>query len=86
MALQLGSCGRDDIAARVLTRIIGHFPGQRNQLIIDAGFVALSQQGFDELGKTMAIIKVTIFLSYRLTQYVLAIRFSNTTCWVTPLH
>ena len=56
--LQLGSCKRDDIAARVLTRIIGHFPGPRNQLIIDAGFLALSQQGFDELGKTMAYIKV----------------------------
>merc|ERR1711953_1011168 len=58
---KLGSCHREDIAARVLTRIIGHFGGQRNQMIIDAGFVALSQQGFDELGKTMAIIKVSIF-------------------------
>ena len=58
--LQLGSCKRDDIAARVLTRIIGHFPGPRNQLIIDAGFLALSQQGFDELRKTMAYIKVGI--------------------------
>ena len=71
MALQLGSCKRDDIAARVLTRIIGHFPGQRNQLIIDAGFVALSQQGFDQLGKTMAIIKVTILFYDRVTQHVL---------------
>ena len=71
MALQLGSCGRDDIAARVLTRIIGHFPGQRNQLIIDAGFVALSQQGFDQLGKTMAIIKVIILSNDRVTQHVL---------------
>ena len=73
MALQLGSCGRDDIAARVLTRIIGHFPGQRNQLIIDAGFVALSQQGFDQLGKTMAIIKVIILFNDRVTQHVLDI-------------
>ena len=73
MALQLGSCGRDDIAARVLTRIIGHFPGQRNQLIIDAGFVALSQQGFDELGKSIAIIKVTILFNDRVTQHVLDI-------------
>ena len=56
--LQLGSCLRENIAARVLTRIIGHFPGKRNQMIIDAGFTALSQQGYEELGKTMAIIKV----------------------------
>ena len=54
----MGSCEDKDIAARVLTRIIGHFPGKRNQMIIDAGFLALSEQGFKELGGTLAIIKV----------------------------
>lgn len=54
----LGSCKEEDIAARVLTRVIGHFPGPRNQMIIDAGFTALSQQGFSELGMTYAKIKV----------------------------
>ncbi len=56
--MQLGSCSEEDIAAVVVTRVIGHFPGERNQLLIDAGFTALSQQGFDELGGTYAQIKV----------------------------
>ena len=30
-------------------------------MIIDAGFTALSQQGFDELGGTMAEIKVRTY-------------------------
>ena len=58
--LQLGSCKDEDIAARVLTRVIGHFPGARNQIIIDGGWLALSEQGFDELGGTFAVIKVCI--------------------------
>ena len=56
--LQLGSCKDEDIAARVLTRVIGHFPGARNQIIIDGGWLALSEQGFEELGGTFAVIKV----------------------------
>ena len=56
--LQLGSCKDQDIAARVLTRVIGHFPGARNQIIIDGGWLALSEQGFEELGGTFAVIKV----------------------------
>jgi len=53
----LRSCKDEDIAARVLTRVIGHFPGARNQIIIDGGFLALSEQGFEELGGTFAVIK-----------------------------
>ena len=56
--LQLGSCKDEDIAARVLTRVIGHFPEARNQIIIDGGWLALSEQGFEELGGTFAVIKV----------------------------
>ena len=56
--LQLRSCKDEDIAARVLTRVIGHFPGARNQIIIDGGWLALSEQGFEELGGTFAVIKV----------------------------
>lgn len=55
--LMLGSCTEEDIAAVVVTRVIGHFPGERNQLLIDAGFTALSEQGFNQLGGTFAIIK-----------------------------
>ena len=54
----MGSCEEKDIAARVQTRVIGHFPGERNQMIIDAGFLALSEQGYQALGGTYAIIKV----------------------------
>ena len=62
--LQLGSCKDEDIAARVLTRVIGYFPGARNQIIIDGGWLALSEQGFDELGGTFAVIKVCIDFFY----------------------
>jgi D-serine deaminase-like pyridoxal phosphate-dependent protein len=55
---QLGSCEESDISARVLTRVLSHFPGERNQLIIDAGFTALSGQGFEQLGQSYAYIKV----------------------------
>ena len=61
--LFLGSCREEDIAARVLTRVLGQFPGKRNQIIIDAGFTALSQQGFEALGGTYAKIKVRIWNS-----------------------
>ncbi len=52
----------DEIAAVVVTRVLAHFPGERNQLIIDAGFTALSQQGFDQLGGNYAKIKVAKLL------------------------
>ena len=61
--LLLGSCREEDIAARVLTRVLGQFPGKRNQIIIDAGFTALSQQGFEALGGTYAKIKVLTWYS-----------------------
>ena len=56
----LGSCQADQIAARVLTRVLGRFPGKRNQIIIDAGFLALSEQGFQHLGGSYAKIKVIL--------------------------
>ena len=56
----LGSCQADQIAARVLTRVLGRFPGKRNQMIIDAGFLALSEQGFQHLGGSYAKIKVIL--------------------------
>lgn len=44
MQSSLGSCSLDDVACRVATRVIGHYP-QRKQLLIDAGFLALSHDG-----------------------------------------
>lgn len=40
--LALGSCGRDGLALSVLARVVGHYPA-RNQLLIDAGALALSK-------------------------------------------
>nr|XP_021156373.1 uncharacterized protein LOC102098018 [Columba livia] len=41
---QLGSCRPEDVAIRVLTRVIGHYP-HRNQLLLDCGWAALSLHG-----------------------------------------
>lgn len=42
-----GSCNMSDIAVRVLTRVIGHYP-DREQVLIDCGWTGLSH---DSLGK-----------------------------------
>ena len=60
--LMLGSCQNNQIAARVMTRVLGRFPGTRNQFIIDAGFTALSEQGYGPLGGTYAQIKVNFYI------------------------
>jgi D-serine deaminase-like pyridoxal phosphate-dependent protein len=38
----IGSCSLDEVAARVLTTVVAHYP-QHNQLLIDAGALALSK-------------------------------------------
>ncbi len=38
----IGSCGPDDLALSVLASVIGHYP-HRNQMLIDAGALALSK-------------------------------------------
>lgn len=40
----LGSCGPQEVAAKVLTRVLGHYPARR-QLLVDAGFTSLTKQG-----------------------------------------
>ena len=55
---QLGSCEMDDIACCVLVRVLTHAP-ERNEFLIDCGFMGLSQQGFNELGGTYAMIEVS---------------------------
>ena len=40
----VGSCTQSDIAGRVATRVIAHYP-LRNQMLVDAGFLALSHDG-----------------------------------------
>lgn len=41
---QLGSCQPQDVAIRVLTRVIGHYE-HRGQLLVDCGWTALSLHG-----------------------------------------
>ncbi|XP_039404286.1 D-threo-3-hydroxyaspartate dehydratase-like [Corvus cornix cornix] len=43
---QLGSCRPEEVAIRVLTRVIGHYP-HRGQLLVDCGWAALSLHGRD---------------------------------------
>lgn len=40
----IGSCQIKDVAAKVLTRIIGSYP-KRGRLLVDCGFTGLSQDG-----------------------------------------
>jgi len=43
-----GSCDLSDIAVKVATRVIGHYP-HRNQLLVDAGWMAMSLDGHEKL-------------------------------------
>jgi len=42
--VQLGSCTQDNVAGKVITRVIGHYP-RRNQMLVDCGFTGLTKQG-----------------------------------------
>lgn len=44
MQERLGSCKEEDIAVRVVTRVIGHYP-KKNLLLVDMGWTACSKQG-----------------------------------------
>lgn len=52
----IGSCRLEDVAVRVLTRVIGHYP-RRNQLLVDCGWTALSHDGGGRLPTGYAIIE-----------------------------
>jgi D-serine deaminase-like pyridoxal phosphate-dependent protein len=73
----LGSCDMKDIAAVVMVRIAAHFP-QRNEMLIDSGHLALSEQGFKQLGGTFAIVKDHPHLElYHMTQEIGFVRPKN---------
>ena len=42
--LLLGSCSQADIAGKIITRVIGHYP-RRGQMLVDCGFTAITKQG-----------------------------------------
>ncbi|XP_030627611.1 uncharacterized protein zgc:162816 [Chanos chanos] len=52
----IGSCRLEDVAVRVLTRVIGHYP-HRNQLLVDCGWAGLSHDGGGRLPTGYAIIE-----------------------------
>ncbi|XP_054586236.2 D-serine dehydratase isoform X3 [Nothobranchius furzeri] len=52
----IGSCSLEDVAVRVLTRVIGHCP-QKDQLLIDCGWSAISLDGAGKLPTGYAIIE-----------------------------
>ncbi|KAI4896392.1 hypothetical protein NFI96_019952 [Prochilodus magdalenae] len=52
----IGSCRFEDVAVRVLTRVIGHYP-HRNQLMVDCGWTALSHDGGGRLPTGYAVIE-----------------------------
>ncbi|XP_078254869.1 D-serine dehydratase [Rhinoraja longicauda] len=52
----IGSCQLDDVAVRVMTRVIGHYP-HRNQLLVDCGWSALSLHGMGKLPTGYAIVE-----------------------------
>ncbi|XP_072296455.1 D-serine dehydratase [Eucyclogobius newberryi] len=54
--ITIGSCSLEDVAVRVLTRVIGHSP-HRNQLLIDCGWTGLSLDGGGKLPSGYAVVE-----------------------------
>lgn len=52
----LGSCGLEDIAVTVATRVVGHYP-RRNQMLVDCGFTALTKQGWGKMSTGYGVVK-----------------------------
>ena len=50
------NCAPSDIAGRVLTRVLSH-QRERNQILVDCGFSALTKQGFSEQNGSFALIQ-----------------------------
>uniref|UniRef100_A0A8D0L963 D-serine dehydratase-like domain-containing protein n=1 Tax=Sphenodon punctatus TaxID=8508 RepID=A0A8D0L963_SPHPU len=54
--MRIGSCEMEDIAVRVLTRVIGHYP-HRNQLLVDCGWTGLSLHSLGQLPTGYALVE-----------------------------
>ncbi len=54
--MRLGSCDESDVAIRVSTTILAHFPN-RNELLVDCGFTAITKQGYDDLGGSFVLVE-----------------------------
>ncbi|KAL8164644.1 UNVERIFIED_CONTAM: hypothetical protein K2H54_000509 [Gekko kuhli] len=53
--MTIGSCQLKDIAVRVLTRVIGHYP-HRNQILVDCGWTGLSLHSLGQLPTGYALV------------------------------
>jgi len=55
--MRLGSCTLEEVAGKVLTRVLGHYP-QRNEMLVDCGFTGLTKQGLgsQEDSKMIAMV------------------------------
>nr|XP_028606737.1 uncharacterized protein LOC114607579 isoform X1 [Podarcis muralis]XP_028606738.1 uncharacterized protein LOC114607579 isoform X1 [Podarcis muralis] len=54
--MMIGSCQLEDIAVRVLTRVIGHYP-HRNQMLVDCGWTGLSLHSLGQLPTGYALVE-----------------------------
>ncbi|XP_007434211.1 uncharacterized protein LOC103056254 [Python bivittatus] len=54
--MMIGSCQLGDVAVRVLTRVIGHYP-HRNQLLVDCGWTGLSLHSLGQLPTGYALVE-----------------------------
>ncbi|XP_066487541.1 D-serine dehydratase-like [Tiliqua scincoides] len=54
--MMIGSCQLEDVAVRVLTRVIGHYP-HRNQLLVDCGWTGLSLHSLGQLPTGYALVE-----------------------------
>nr|XP_056713488.1 D-serine dehydratase-like [Euleptes europaea] len=54
--MTIGSCQLTDIAVRVLTRVIGHYP-HRNQMLVDCGWTGLSLHSLGQLPTGYALVE-----------------------------
>lgn len=46
---EIGACGLEDVAIRVLTRVVGHYPSS-NTLLVDLGWTGVTSQRGDDIG------------------------------------
>lgn len=78
--MHMGACTEDDVAIRVMTRIIGH-KRSMNRILIDCGFLGVSHDGKGMLPhNSFAIIENNIHLSLvKITQEVGTIEANNHT-------
>ncbi|XP_064183616.1 D-serine dehydratase isoform X2 [Anguilla rostrata] len=54
--LMIGSCKLEDVAVRVITRVVGHYP-HRNQMLVDCGWAGLSLDSGGRLPTGYAVIE-----------------------------